>query len=149
MRQYQYALTLYIAAHLLPLFLFLRLFLLNWWALPHSRCLSILMWLCFARLRALVWDPLLAPFWRIFCWVPWKTSIYLTYVDDTFVSFKSCSDALEFFDTLSQLLSSLSFTMEEESNGQLPFLDVLVERGDSSFLTSIYRKPTFTGLYLD
>ena len=39
--------------------------------------------------------------------------------------------------------------MEEESNGQLPFLDVLVERGDSSFLTSVYRKPTFTGLYLD
>ena len=39
--------------------------------------------------------------------------------------------------------------MEEESNGQLPFLDVLFEREDSSFLTSIYRKPTFTGLYLD
>ena len=38
--------------------------------------------------------------------------------------------------------------MEEENNGQLPFLDLLVERCDS-FLTSIYRKPTFTGLYLD
>ena len=78
-----------------------------------------------------------------------KPFSYLQYVDDTFVSFKSRSDALEFFDTLNQLHSSLSFTMEEESNGQLPFLDVLVERGDSSFLTSIYRKPTFTGLYLD
>ena len=73
----------------------------------------------------------------------------MLYVDDTFVSFKSRSDALEFFDTLNQLHSSLSFTMEEESNGQLPFLDVLVERGDSSFLTSVYRKPTFTGLYLN
>ena len=39
--------------------------------------------------------------------------------------------------------------MEEESNGQLPFLDVLVERRDSSFLTSVYRKPTFIGLYLN
>ena len=78
-----------------------------------------------------------------------KPFIYLRYGDDTFVSFKFHSYALEFFDTLNQLHSSLSFTMEEESNDQLPFLDVLVESGDSSFLTSVYRKPTFTGLYLD
>ena len=30
----------------------------------------------------------------------------------------------------------------------LPFLDVLVEKSPSKFITSIYRKPTFTGLYL-
>ena len=36
------------------------------WALPQSRGLSVLMGVCFARLRALVWDHLLAPFWRIF-----------------------------------------------------------------------------------
>ena len=57
-----------------------------------------------------------------------KPFIYLRYVDDTFRSFTSRSDALVFFDTLNQLHSSLSFTMEEENNGQLPFLDVLVER---------------------
>ena len=39
--------------------------------------------------------------------------------------------------------------MEEENNGQLPFLDVLVERCDFSFLTLVNRKPTFTGLYLN
>ena len=39
--------------------------------------------------------------------------------------------------------------MEEENNGQLPFLKVLVERCDFFFLTSVYRKPTFTGLYLN
>ena len=75
--------------------------------------------------------------------------MYLRYVDDTFVSFKSRSDAIVFFDTFNQLHSSPSFTIEEENNGQLPFLDVLVERCDSSFLTSVYRKPTFPGLYLD
>ena len=78
-----------------------------------------------------------------------KLFIYLRYVDDTFFPFKSRSDALVFFDILNQLHSSLSFTIEEENNGQLPFLDVIVERCDSSFLTSVYRKPTFTGLYLD
>ena len=30
----------------------------------------------------------------------------------------------------------------------LPFLDVLVEKKDLEFVTSIYRKPTFTGQYI-
>ena len=77
-----------------------------------------------------------------------KPFIYLLYVDDTFVSFSSRNDALLFFDKLNDLHSSLSFTMEEENDNKLPFLDVLVERCDFSFLTSVYRKPTFTGLYL-
>ena len=38
--------------------------------------------------------------------------------------------------------------MDEEKDKQLPFLDVLVERRSFTFVTSIYRKPTFTGLYL-
>ena len=38
--------------------------------------------------------------------------------------------------------------MQKENNNKLPFLDVLVERSDSSFLRSVDRKPTFTGLYL-
>ena len=38
--------------------------------------------------------------------------------------------------------------MDEEKDNQLPFLDVLVERCSFAFITSIYRKPTFTGWYL-
>ena len=30
----------------------------------------------------------------------------------------------------------------------LPFLDVLVEKNDHEFVTSIYKKPTFTGQYI-
>ena len=29
----------------------------------------------------------------------------------------------------------------------LPFLDILVTREDKGFMTNIYRKPTFSGLY--
>ena len=78
-----------------------------------------------------------------------KPFIYLHYVDDTFISFRSRCDALAFFDILNPVNSSLTFTIEEENNGQLPILDVLVERCDFSFLTSVYKKPTFTELYLN
>ena len=49
---------------------------------------------------------------------------------------------------LNSLHPSLRFTYEKESNHSLPFLDVLVERHDLEFLTSVYRKPTFTSQYL-
>ena len=70
-----------------------------------------------------------------------KPFIYLRYIDNTFVSFSSRNKALMSFHKLNDLHLSLSFTMEEENSNKLPFLDVLVERGESSFLTSVYRKP--------
>jgi hypothetical protein len=38
----------------------------------------------------------------------------------------------------------IQFTSEEEKEKKLPFLDVVVERKDLMFETSIFRKPTFT-----
>ena len=42
---------------------------------------------------------------------------------------------------------SIKFTMEKESNHQLAFLDVFVHKTSTAFLTSVYRKLTFSGLY--
>ena len=75
-------------------------------------------------------------------------NIYLCYVDDTFACFCSRNEALSFFHCLDDLHPSLTFTMDEEKDNKLPFLDVLVERSLFAFITSIYRKPMFTGLYL-
>lgn len=52
----------------------------------------------------------------------------------------------EFFSYLNNLHSSLQYTMEVEENNKLPSLDLLVERTPSGFLTSVYQKPTFSGL---
>ena len=41
----------------------------------------------------------------------------------------------------------MSFTYESENENALPFLDVLVIRENNKFVTSLYRKPTFSGLY--
>ena len=53
-----------------------------------------------------------------------------------------------FLDSLNSLHPSLRFTFKKESNLALPFLDVLVEKSFSKFITSISREPTFTGQYL-
>ena len=75
--------------------------------------------------------------------------LYGRYVDDTFSLFIGGRDkALQFLDCLNSLHPSLQFTMESESDGKLPFLDVLVMRNDGQLRTTIYRKPTFTGLYV-
>ena len=39
------------------------------------------------------------------------------------------------------------FTYETEFKGKLPFLNVLVEIGNTKFLTSIYRKPSLSYQY--
>ena len=42
---------------------------------------------------------------------------------------------------------SIKFTMEKGSNHQLAFLDIFGHKTSTAFLTSVYRKPTFSGLY--
>ena len=48
---------------------------------------------------------------------------------------------------LNGLHEALRFTQEGEQECFLPFLDVTVSRTDDSIITSMYRKPTFTGRY--
>ena len=77
--------------------------------------------------------------------------LYKHYLDDTFSLFTGGrEEAKEFLEVLNNLHPSLQFTMEGEIDGKLPFLDVLVLRDEVSevFLTTIYRKPTFTGFHI-
>ena len=39
--------------------------------------------------------------------------------------------------------------MEEETNGQLQFLDTIITKNDGMFALSVYHKPTSTGVYLN
>ncbi|XP_039192952.1 LIM/homeobox protein Lhx4 [Crotalus tigris] len=66
------------------------------------------------------------------------------YVDDTFVIIKRSQKA-DFVDTLNSVCVDLQFTEEEEYQGRLAFLDVLVQRQpDGTLTTRVYRKPTHT-----
>ena len=74
---------------------------------------------------------------------------YFRYVDDCFVLGEDEKDIDELFCVLNKAHSSIKFTLEKENNNELPFLDVLVKRHNHKFLTTVFRKETFTGSYLN
>ena len=74
--------------------------------------------------------------------------MYARYVDDIFAIFHNRNEADDFLAALGRLHPSLAFTREDESDGGLSFLDVLIERIDNTFVTSVYRKSTFSAQYV-
>ena len=84
--------------------------------------------------------------WLDKCPLQFKPLYYKRYMDDTFLLFSSKDHFKKFFRYINSRHKNMHFTFEEEKDDTLPFLDVLVTRQDT-FVTSIYRKPTFSGLY--
>ena len=73
---------------------------------------------------------------------------YKCYVDDTLSTMPDPEAASEFLTTLNESHPSIDFTMALEENGWLPFLRMNVIRSGCCLDTTIYRKPTDTGLFL-
>ena len=84
--------------------------------------------------------------WLQSCPLDFKPTLYRRYVDDTFLLFKDVQHVSLFLTYLNSQHPNISFTSEIEENGSLPFLDIQISCNDTNFVTSIYRKPTFTGL---
>ena len=53
-----------------------------------------------------------------------------------------------FFHHINNLHQKIKFTMEEESNGKLAFLDILLKRNNGEISVLVYRKPIHTDQYL-
>ena len=60
--------------------------------------------------------------------------------------FRNSKDTSKFLNYLNSKHPNIEFTCELENNGSISFLDVLVSRKNNQLHTSLYRKPTFTGL---
>ena len=54
--------------------------------------------------------------------------------------------ATDFLQVLNNVDPSLSFTMELELDGSIPFLGTVLTRCGGTLTTEVYRKPTDTGL---
>ena len=75
-------------------------------------------------------------------------AFYKRYVDDTLSKMPDVSSASEFLSTLNGIHPSISFTMELEDKGKLPFLGMVIIRNGPRLDTKVYKKPTDTGLLL-
>ena len=73
--------------------------------------------------------------------------LWLRYVDDTFCALKK-EHMTEFHQHINSVCHHIQFTMEEEQDLSLPFLDVLVVQHDKTLRTQVYRKSTHTDRYV-
>lgn len=70
------------------------------------------------------------------------------YVDDVFATLNETADPQEILNFLNSQHKNIRFTVEHENEGKLPFLDTCVYRAFDTYRSTIYRKKTFTGVYL-
>ena len=68
-------------------------------------------------------------------------------VDDVYSILKR-THLEKLFHHINNLHQNIKFTMEEESNGELAFLDTLLKRNNGEISVLVYRKPTHTDQYL-
>ena len=74
---------------------------------------------------------------------------WMRYVDDVFATLCNNANSSEILQFLNQQHKNIKFTIEQEKSNKIAFLDTSVTRNSSNFTTSIYHKPTFTGVYLN
>ena len=86
--------------------------------------------------------------WLQDCPVQFKPALYRRYVDDTFLLFRDQSHVKLFFDYINIQHDRIKFTFDLEKDISISFLDVLINKTDTAFQTSTYRKPSSTGLGL-
>ena len=87
--------------------------------------------------------------WLDNCPVEFKPVLYRRYMDDTFLLFRENNHINQFLNYLNLQHKSIKFTKEVERDNRLSFLDVDIKKLEDHFTSSIYRKPTFTGLTLN
>ena len=85
--------------------------------------------------------------WLENCPPAFKPVFYRRYVDDIFLLFKKPDDLPKFQSYMNSCHSSISFSFEAENCNKMSFLDVEISRENDKFAISVYRKPTFSGVY--
>ena len=73
--------------------------------------------------------------------------VYRRYIDDIFVQFESKEHLKLFVNHINLKHKIIKFTFETEDSNNFSFLHVKITRRNKRFVTSIFRKATFTGVF--
>ena len=84
--------------------------------------------------------------WLQNCPSDFKPYYYWRYID-IFVLFTSPQHLEAFQNFLNGRHANISFTIESEKQNRMAFLDVKIIREDETLTTSVYCKPTFSGVH--
>ena len=71
-----------------------------------------------------------------------SNAVWLRYVDDVLAVLPARTDVQALLQRLNAVHPTIKFTVEEERDEQLPFLDTVIHRKYDNPLFSVYRKPT-------
>ena len=85
--------------------------------------------------------------WLSDCRQDFCPNIYRRYVDDIFVTFNSYEQLKKFIKYMNTKHPNIKFTFEHKHNNSFSFLDVKICRENNKLTTSVYRKPTFSGVF--
>ena len=85
--------------------------------------------------------------WLQNCASEFKPIIYRRYVDDTFPLFCSKNHIEKFRNYLNHQQKNIKVTSKIENENLILFLDIKITRDNNKFMTSVYHKPTFSGVF--
>ena len=84
--------------------------------------------------------------WHQNCPSEFKPVIYGRYIDDKSLLFRSKHHIKKIQNYLNCQHKNIKFTSQTENENSILFLDIKITRDNNKFMTSVYRKPTFSGV---
>ena len=85
--------------------------------------------------------------WFLNCPSEFKPVIYRRYVDDAFLLACSKHQIEKFRNYLNRPHKNIKCTSETENENSISFLDIKITSDNNKFMTSVYRQPTFSGVF--
>ena len=85
--------------------------------------------------------------WLENCPAHFKKIVYRRFVDENFLLFRTKDHVGKFKNCHNKQHKNIKFMPEIEENGSLSMLDITITHDNNKFVTSVYCKPTFSGVF--